>query len=142
MTYDRIDWHTGNNFPKGMPIKNGGTHIGMFLTWIIDNNLIGLMHIENSNDSIQKVKNREMTGAEFLIKECDSKFWPEDLNDEGNKFASFYYASENDYGQYIDDYAEVFDKYETLFHVGDNWDNYSKIEPVITKMYRNWKSNQ
>lgn len=139
MTYDRIDWHTGSNFPKELSFKNGGTHIGMFLTWIIDNNLIGQLHIENSKESIEKVKNRKMTGAEFLIKECDSKFWAEDLNEEGNRFAKFYYASENDYGQYIDDYAEVFDKYETLFHVDDNWDNYKKIEPVITKMYKNWK---
>lgn len=142
MTYDRIDWHSGNNFPKELPLKNGGTHIGMFLTWIINNNLIGQLHIEKSQDSIEKVKNREMTGAQFLIKECDSKFWAEDLNDEGNRFAKFYYANENDYGQYIDDYSVVFNNYETLFHVEDNWENYKKIESVITKSYNNWKGNK
>ncbi|WP_410220748.1 hypothetical protein [Pedobacter sp.] len=128
MTYDRIDWHTSNNFPKGLPNKNGGTHIGMFLSWIINNNLIGEFHLVNSLEAIEKVKNRTITGLDFLIKECDSKFWPEDLNEEGNKFASFYYANGDNYGQYIDDYAEVFDNYETLFHVEDSWDNYSRVE--------------
>jgi hypothetical protein len=139
MTYDRIDWHTGNNFPKELPFKNGGTHIGMFLSWIIDNDLIGLFHIENSKESVEKVKNREMTGTQFLIKECDSKLWPEDLNEEGNNFAKSYYANENDYGQYIDDYSIVFNNYETLYHVDDTWENYKKIEFVISKKYREWK---
>ncbi|MCO6175380.1 hypothetical protein NHF50_10025 [Flavobacterium sp. NRK F10] len=139
ITYDRIDWHTGSNYPKELPFQNGGTHIGMFLTWIINNNLISSMHLENSKKSIEKVKAREMTGTQFLIKECDGKLWSEDLNKEGNSFAHFYYANEKDYGQYIDDYANVFNKYETLFHVEDNWGNYEKIEPVITKMYNEWK---
>ncbi|WP_406844822.1 hypothetical protein [Flavobacterium soyae] len=140
MTYDRIDWHSGNNFPKELPFENGGIHIGMFLTWIIDNDLIGLLHLENSKESIKKVKNREMTGTKFLIKECDSKFWSEDLNEEGNKFTNSYYANENDYGQYIDDYSEVFNHYKTLYHVDDNWENYNKIEPIITKRYSAWKN--
>lgn len=139
MTYDRIDWHSGNNFPKELSFEKGGTHIGMFLTWIINNNLIGLLHIENSKESIEKVKSREITGKDFLIKECDSKFWSEDLNEEGNNFAKFYYADENDYGQYIDDYSEVFSQYKTLYHVEDNWENYDLISPVITKRYDEWK---
>jgi hypothetical protein len=140
MTYDRIDWHSGNNFPKDLPSENGGIHIGMFLAWIINNDLVGLLHIKNSKESIEKVKNRKMTGKEFLVKECDSKLWPEDLNEEGNKFANFYYASEKDYGQYIDDYSEVFNQYETLYHVKDNWENYDLINPVITRKYNEWKN--
>lgn len=138
MTYDRIDWHSGNNFPKELLPENGGTHIGMFIAWAIDNNLIGLLHRENSKSSIQKVKNRELTGTQFLIKECDSKFWNEDLNEEGNKFANFYYANKDGYGQYVDDYSIVFNNYETLYHVEDNWKNYNKIEPIITRRYKEW----
>lgn len=139
MTYDKIEWHTADNFPKELPYKNGGTHIGMFLSWVINNNLIGEFHLENSKEAIEMVKTKKITGADFLVKECDSKFWPEDLNEEGNAFARFYYANEDNYGQYIDDYAEVFDAYKTLFHVEDSWENYAKIEPVITKKYNEWK---
>lgn len=138
MTYDRMDWHSENNFPENLPSENGGTHIGMFLAWIINNNLIGQLHLEHSIESIEEVKNRQITGRNFLIDECDSKFWPEDLDDEGIEFANFYYSNDSSCG-YADDYAEVFDQYETLYHVEDNWSNYDLINPVITKRYTEWK---
>lgn len=140
MTYDKIDWHSGNNFPPELHPENGGTHIGMFLAWMINNDLIGALHTESPVRLIEKVKDRLMTGRDFLIKECDSKFWPEDLNEEGNLFANFYYSDENGYRQYIDDYTEVFNKYETLYHVEDNRENYDLIAPVITKRYSEWKN--
>ena len=141
MIYDKIDWHSGNNFPKELPYENGGIHIGMFISWIINNDLVGLLHIENSKESIIRVKNRLMTGKEFLIKECDGKLWSEDLNKEGNSFSNFYYATEKGYGQYIDDYSVVFNDYETLYNVEDNWENYNKIEHIISKRFREWKAN-
>jgi len=139
MTYDRIDWHSsGNDFPKNLSNEHGGTHIGMFMTWIIQNNLIGEFHLQDSQLSLEKVKNREMTGLEFLIKECDSKFWDEDLNDEGNKFAKYYYADQQ-YGDYIIDYEKTFSKYDNLYQVEDTWSNYDKIKSVIDKRFREWK---
>lgn len=96
------------------------------------------MHFEHPMKHIEKVKNGQMTGRDFLIKECDSKFWPEDLNAEGIEFANFYYLNESVCG-YLNDYAEVFDQYETLYHVEDNWSNYDLINPVITKRYTEWK---
>jgi hypothetical protein len=140
MTYDRIDWHTKGNFPKNLPFKNGGTHIGMFIAWVINNNLISEFHIEKSKESIEKVKRQQMTGTEFLIKECDAKFWEEDLNEIGNRFSQFYYANNNDYGEYIDDYSITFSNYDTLYNIEDTWENFKKIESVITKKYNDWKN--
>ena len=71
---DKIDWHSGGNFPDDLPPENGGTHIGMFLAWIINNDLIGEMHLEDSIEFINSVKNREKTGRDFLIEQCDGKF--------------------------------------------------------------------
>lgn len=66
MTYDRIDWHSsGDNFPKNLEFKNGGTHIGMFITWAIQNNLIGELHLQESKEFLEKVKNRKITGCTF-----------------------------------------------------------------------------
>lgn len=37
---DRIDWHGGSdNFPEELEHEAGGTHLGMFLAWVINNNL-------------------------------------------------------------------------------------------------------
>jgi len=38
--YDDASWHYGGNYPVGLPTKNGATHIGMFLAWCIENDLI------------------------------------------------------------------------------------------------------
>ena len=38
MAIDRMDWHYGGDYPEGLPTENGGTHIGFYLTWIIQNN--------------------------------------------------------------------------------------------------------
>lgn len=142
MTYDRIDWHSGGkDFPKEIDTECGGTHIGMFLTWIIENDLIGELHKEDSQESLLKVKRREITGRDFLIKECDSKFWDEDLNEEGNEFAKYYYANQ-DYGQYILDYEGIFNEYDNLYKVKDSWKNYDRLKPIINKRYNEWKNSK
>lgn len=139
MVYDKIYWHSEGDFPKELSFENGGTHIGMFLAWSIINGLVGTQHVESSKESVNKVKGRIMTGRDFLIKECDAKFWAEDLNEEGNDFAKYYFGDENGYGMYVDDYSGTFNNYETLYHVEDNWSNYDLISSVISKRYNDWK---
>jgi len=142
---DRADWHYGGDYPKDLPIENGGTHIGMYLTWIINNDLIGQTHIENSKSEIEKVKKREKTGRDFLFSECDEKLWEEDFNEEGLKFTEFYYQSsdpEESYGQYLDDYLDEFDDIdcESLYEIPNTWENYDRLSKVLDKRYSKWKN--
>jgi hypothetical protein len=136
-SYDRADWHSGGDFPKELPDEAGGTHIGMFLAWIICNQLEGELLQQESAESLSAVRQRRITGRDFLFAECDGKFWEEDLNDEGNRFAKAYYAdSTGNYGAYLVDYTNCFRKAgPTLYHVADSWDNYDRLEPVITRRY-------
>ena len=99
MAYDRADWHYGGDFPADLPPENGGTHIGMFVAWAISHGLEGDLRREDSAASVEAVRERRMTGREFLFGACDEKFWEEDLSDEGNAFAGWYYASEGPYMQ-------------------------------------------
>lgn len=141
MKYDDASWHYGGDFPDDLPEEAAATHIGMFLAWAITNDLAGELHLEDSQDSIQKVKIRGMTGREFLLKECDGKFTDEDLNEEGNLFAQHYYEGEDDhYGRYLADYEEILlSGLPSMYHVDDTWDNFDKIEPPISKAYQEWK---
>jgi hypothetical protein len=133
---DRMDWHYGGDYPDNLPQENAGTHIGMFLTWIIDKDLIGEMHREDSQEAIQKVLNRQMTGREFLTQECDEKFWEEDLNEEGYAFTQHYYESDS----YIQDYADTLaTDVDNIYEVENTWENYDKLKPVIDKRYGQWK---
>ena len=103
-SYDRADWHYGGEgFPEGAPEEKGGTHIGMFLAWCIINHLEGDFHKVESKESLEAVREREMTGTDFLFRECDQKFWEEDLSEEGNEFAKHYYESNAYFTDY--DYA-------------------------------------
>ncbi|RYD71964.1 MAG: hypothetical protein EOP53_22755 [Sphingobacteriales bacterium] len=72
--YDDAFWHYGGDFPEELEKEAGATHIGMFISWCIDNNLMSEMQEEDAGDDIQLVKERKMTGAEFLINNCDEKF--------------------------------------------------------------------
>lgn len=140
-SYDKMDWHYGGDFPKNLPTENGGTHIGMYLTWIINNDLYGDLHRENSMDSIQKVLRREWSGRDFLINECDEKLWEDCMNDRGNKFTKFYYETLDgrDSSYYLEDYVELFgDQVESLYEVENTWDNYDRLKPLIDKRYQEW----
>ncbi len=136
MAYDRADWHYGGDYPSELPSENGGTHIGIFLAWVINNNLEGQLHREESQQSLKAVRNREITGREFLEKECDEKFWEEDLNEDGNAFAKYYYESDI----YFSDYeVTLIENLPTLYHIENSWENYDKIAPIISSSYREWK---
>lgn len=143
MSYDRIEWHSkGEGFPKKATPEDGGTHIGMFLTWIIQNDLIGKLYKKTSQESIDKVKTREMTGRDFLIEECDGRFYNEVLNNEGNEFVKYYYDDDNANENYSGDYAKVFDEYDNVYDVENSWENYDKIKPIIEMRYQEWKNNR
>jgi len=139
MAYDRMDWHYGDEgFPSNLNNDAGGTHIGMFLAWAIHNDLIGDFHTQESIDSLQKVKDRKITGTEFLQKECDEKFWEEDLSDIGNVFASHYYES----NVYLNDYESVLGKgLPSLYHVDDSWENFDIISKTISQKFYQWKDS-
>jgi len=145
MAYDRADWHYGGDFPNELPPENGGTHIGFFLAWAITRDLAGEIHYEDESGikALEAVRERKMTGREFLIQQCDEKFWADDLNDEGNEFASWYY-SENDEGRpdYLTDYAALFEAQTPLgniYYLEDTWENFDKIAAVINQRFAEWK---
>jgi len=112
----------------------------MFLAWAILNDLHGDFHREESAEAIEAVRRREQTGRDFLFKECDEKFWTEDLSELGNAFASFYYSDESGTnGPYLDDYGQTLGgDVPTLYHVADTWENYDKLAPVITRRFEEW----
>jgi hypothetical protein len=141
MPIDRMDWHYHGDFPDSLPLENGGTHIGLYLTWIIDNNLVSEMHLNENSESIALVKRREKTGRDFLVTVCDQKFLEDDLNEEGLEFTRYYYSDGNDMKQYIIDYLNVLaGDLESVYHVDNTWNNFERISKVIDGRYKEWKA--
>ncbi len=141
MALDKAEWHYAGNFPKSLPEECGGTHIGMFLAWIIINHLEGDELREDCDEALAKVRAREMTGRDFLFEMCDEKFWEGDMNEEGAAFAATYYSAEEGYGKYLEDYESALaGGLESLYHVEDSWANYDKLAPLITAAFQQWKA--
>lgn len=136
---DRVDWHLNEDFPNELPEENAGTHIGMYLNWIIDNGLIGEMFVSESFEAVENVKAKRMSGRDFLFEECDGKFWNDCLNPVGEEFTKAYYLSD----KYLNDYSFTFDDSgDSIFSVENSWENYQKIKSVIDKRFEKWKAKK
>ncbi|ENU58614.1 hypothetical protein L291_4062 [Acinetobacter guillouiae MSP4-18] len=111
------------------------------MAWIINNQLEGEFHQEESADELEQVRTRQMTGRQFLINMCDEKFWEEDLNEQGFEFTQAYYES----NQYFKDYDEILVDARGLtdtYAVDDTWDNYDLMAVVISQKYAQWQQNR
>ena len=135
MKYDQAGWHYGGKFPKGVPEENGGTHIGMFLAWAIMSGLENQSLGKELSTQIAAVRERKMTGRQFLFEVCDEKLADEELNEEGNAFAAAYYKN-----HYFQDYERTLRKWpKSPYEVEDTWDNFDKIAAVISRRFAAWK---
>ncbi len=147
MYIDRSDYHEQSVEECGLPLENAGTHIGMFFTWLIDNDLLGELHTqdETSRQYIQSVKNREKTGRDFFTEMCDTKFCDEDLNELGLQFTTDYYENSNSkfakkYGNYLQDYAGIFmDDNGEIYNVDNSWEEYAWIAEIINERFIQWQ---
>jgi hypothetical protein len=137
--YDDASWHYGGDFPKGLPPKAGATHIGIFLAWMILNGFASEELLEEEDD-VQALKDREMTGAEFLMSVLDEKMTDDDFNAEGNAFALAYYEGRDHDSKYADDYFECLNvDNSSLYGVEDIWANYDAMFPRIAERFATWK---
>lgn len=108
-----------------------GNHIGFFLAWVIKHDLIGDIH--KDCEGVQKVKDETMTGTEFLIEYCDTKFWSEDVADELLPFIQGYYMQQyfSDYiGWVLDDLCDI-----PMEFIG-TWEDYHEFEPLLDAAYQ------
>lgn len=137
--YDDASWHYGGDFPSELSTSAGATHIGMFVASCIFHGLAGSLHTEEFPEDLQRLQDREITPGAWIIEACDEKFTHEELNDEGNAFAmEYYYADE---AQYLADYENTLcRKLPSAYHVEDTWNNFQKIDKVITKRLHMWRN--
>jgi hypothetical protein len=135
--YDKAKYHYGGSYPDDLPIEQAFVHTGMFLGWLIDNDLYSEEFKEDMEGYIAAFKAREMTGAK-IYEERDGALVDDMLNEEGNAFAQAYFDFEK--GKYLDDYDELLvQDLPSLFNVEDTWDNYTFIANRISDRYAEWK---
>lgn len=149
--YDDASWHYGGDFPAELSKENGATHIGFFLAWCVDNNLISQFLIDEAPEDINLVLKREITGRDFFLRNCDEKFTNEDLNDLGNYFAEDYYEDDGEFAKevcpYLEDFSKATELYfqafeqknKTVYHIEDSWEIYEGFRELLDIRFDHWK---
>ena len=115
--------------------RYASTHIGIYMEWIIKHNLEGDLHKQSSKESLKKVRNNEMNGTEFFLKECGGKLYDDDFNEEGLNFTESYYDD------YLSDYGVealmISDK--GVYDVEHTRESYDYMAEMLDEAYNNFK---
>lgn len=132
--YDHAEQHFLGTYPDLLPIEQAYVHIGMYMGWVIENDLYsGYFGLEGSTE-IFRFRRREIS-CTILSEIWNGHLASEYLNRRGNSFTRFYYAS----GLYRQDYEEVLGRdLPSIYHVADTWPNYDKLKERINTRYTGW----
>lgn len=135
--YDKASQHfMSGGFPDQLPIDQAYVHIGMYLGWIVSNNLYSDFFEEECDTQIYRFKHKEISPAML------SEIWGGSLGsnlftDEGNMFTYYYYGG----GLYKRDYEKLLAaQLPSIYHVKDSWENFDMVSKKITEQYQRWKS--
>jgi hypothetical protein len=133
-TYDDPRWHSGGDYPVGLPKENAATHIGIFLAWAIAAGLASRMHTDRRSPLVRRLQARTITPGQYFLKRCYCKLRPEDFNDRGNRFVRA------KYDDYLADIESFFDDHESLYHVPDTWANFDLYKEELDDMLATWEA--
>jgi len=136
MTIDRIDWHLEaitEEIPEDEHYERAGAHIGYFLEWAYKKGFAPCNPDTNDVDECAKLVNSQRNGIQFLIENCDTKFWNEDLNEEGQKFASYAYDTYTQNLEAILAHGPYAEKY--------NHQDFTNVSHYLDKVYSEYLAN-
>lgn len=113
-------------------------HIAVFLTWVIEQDFLSKLHDDNLQDAAG-VKERRITGFEFLSNHCDLVLSREDLSRKIVKFVDLFYED------YIEQYCEFMENklHKTVLGTTFSWEDYALIKAnIIDPGYHKYLNNQ
>ena len=133
--YDSAKHHFLGNFPESLPIEQAYVHIGIYLGWIIDNELYSEYFEDESEIQIFRFKRRELS-CTILSELWDGYLGYELFNKDGNMFSYYYYGS----GLFRKDYERVLaGDLPSIYHVRDDCETYQKMTSMIDQRFEEWK---
>ena len=104
MTIDRIEYHwdsvEGLFEDDDTQWEIAGAHIGYYIEWAYKKGFTP-MEEDNENEGALEVVIGDVSGIEYLIEYCDTKFLDSDLSPEGLAFTTFVYDT------YLTDYEKI-----------------------------------
>jgi hypothetical protein len=137
--YDDAVYHQGAPAFSSRRVNplNAGTHIGMYLAWIILNRLESFQLRQQAASPVEEVRNREISGRDFLFAHCDGRLTSDALNKEAQIFTESYYED-----RYLNDYEDILvSRASGTYTVADSWTNYDRLAKVMDQRLRDYRGN-
>lgn len=115
-----------------------GTHIGLFLCWIIKNHWEGALH-QDEAEALAAVRAHQLSGIDFLMTYCDGTLNGEDLSDEIFPFVNAYYEKD-----YLSDYSRVVVEqlHDLPFEFVGSWEDYEKVAYLLDEAYARFQNHE
>lgn len=132
MTYDDVQWHDDAVADLGLDEVAGGTHIAMFMAWLVLHGLAA----EEWTASGAGLVSRSVSPAAYLFDVCDGQLDPVMLTASGNEFVTgHYYRYVSEYGD-----APALASLKSLYEAEDSWATYDAVAPLIDRLFNNWQA--
>lgn len=137
--YDDVAWHLGDDFPELLDDGAARTHMGIFLCWCLENDL--LSDALTADAACSLLRDRRAPPSFLVTRSCEGKLLEEHLSETGNAFAREYYSSAADDPPYLRDYERVVRRLrlETMYHAPDDWTMYEHVRPAIDRAWQGWR---
>jgi hypothetical protein len=136
--YDQWRWHIEGSFPEDRPAEQGYVHIGLFLTWLTNRDLLDSGWLERSGvERAAAALKARQESCSALRDMTGGSLTSEMLTAEGRAFANAYYLPEYGYSR---DYRRVFGRLADTYAVEDGWDSYDRLAPVLDRRYQEWQA--
>lgn len=131
------------NFETERDNDDAGTHMGMYLAWALLRGLGG-EHLSgpDAGGHMQRLKAREITGADVLWDRCDGKLTDDDFSATGNAFTAAYYEKffTRDYERVFQrDFADTGHAIDDFCSVPDTWANFERMAAVLDQRFAQWQ---
>lgn len=129
--YDDAVYHQGAPVfvTRKLDPRNAGTHIGMYVAWIIQQRLESFQLRQNAAEPVEAVRSKQMPGRDFLFAHLGGRLTSDALNNEAREFTAQYYEAE-----YLSDYDEVLvDGRSGSYAVVDSWANFERLCVVMNR---------
>jgi len=139
VTFDKAKWHLNSDFPPDLNPNQVYVHTGLFVTWLIENDLFDSEFKNQNTKGIQALLSRNIFPSQFYAEYLDGIFDADGLKEDATDFTSEYFDFEK--GKYVTDYLATLDpddKLPTIFHIQDTWENFDKLRPVLNERFQNW----
>jgi hypothetical protein len=137
--YDDAVYHQGapEFLTKNLNPQNAGTHIGMYLAWIILSRMESFRLRQAAATPVEEVRSKQTTGREFLFAHCEGQLTSDALNKEALAFTESYYEP-----QYLRDYDEMLVAQASgTYTVVDSWANYDRLAAVMDRRLREYRGS-